>query len=74
VWATVGTTNFDSRSFAHNEENNVCVYDKAWARRLHDVFLADVSGCERVTLESWKRRSLPARAMEILASFLEEQA
>jgi cardiolipin synthase len=74
VWATVGTTNFDSRSFAHNEENNVCVYDKAWARRLHDVFLADVSGCERVTLESWKRRSLSGRAMEILASFLEEQA
>ena len=25
VWSTVGTTNFDSRSFAHNEENNVCV-------------------------------------------------
>ena len=24
VWSTVGTTNFDSRSFAHNEENNVC--------------------------------------------------
>ena len=32
-WATVGTTNFDNRSFAHNEENNVCVYDAAWARR-----------------------------------------
>ena len=28
VWATVGTTNFDNRSFAHNEENNVCVYDR----------------------------------------------
>lgn len=27
VWATVGTTNFDSRSFAHNEESNVCFYD-----------------------------------------------
>ena len=24
VWATIGTTNFDSRSFAHNEESNVC--------------------------------------------------
>jgi len=74
VWATVGTTNFDSRSFAHNEENNVCVYDKAWARRLHDVFLADVAGCERVTLQAWTRRSLPGRAMEMLASILEEQA
>ena len=42
-WATVGTTNFDNRSFAHNEENNVCVYDAAWARRLHDIFLDDVA-------------------------------
>ena len=74
LWATVGTTNFDNRSFAHNEENNVCVYDKAWARRLHDVFLADVAGCERVTLQAWTRRSLPGRAMEMLASILEEQA
>ncbi len=24
VWATVGTTNFDNRSFAHNAENNIC--------------------------------------------------
>ena len=24
-WVTVGTTNFDNRSFAHNEESNVCV-------------------------------------------------
>ena len=30
VWATIGTTNFDNRSFAHNEENNVCVYDAGW--------------------------------------------
>ena len=27
LWATVGTTNFDNRSFSHNEENNVCVCD-----------------------------------------------
>ena len=32
VWATVGTTNFDNRSFAHNEENNVCVYDRGVRR------------------------------------------
>jgi len=74
IWATVGTTNFDSRSFAHNEENNVCVYDRAWAKRLHEVFLDDVAGCDRITLESWRRRGVASRGMEILASFLEEQA
>ena len=43
VWATVGTTNFDNRSFAHNEENNVCFYDRELAGMLRDTFLADLA-------------------------------
>ena len=50
VWATVGTTNFDNRSFAHNEENNVCCHDRGFARRFHEMFEADMSGCDRVDL------------------------
>jgi cardiolipin synthase len=74
VWATVGTTNFDSRSFAHNEENNVCVCDREWASQLREIFLADIAGCDPITLEKWERRGVASRGMEILASFLEEQA
>ena len=74
LWATIGTTNFDSRSFAHNEENNVCVYDRVFAQRLHDIFLDDARVCDRVTLESWQRRGLGHRSLELAASFLEEQA
>jgi len=74
LWATIGTTNFDSRSFAHNEENNVCVYDREWAQQLHDIFLEDARVCDRVTLESWQRRGIGHRSLEIAASFLEEQA
>jgi cardiolipin synthase len=73
VWATVGTTNFDNRSFAHNEENNVCCYDRAFARRIHAMFEADTSGCDRVEREGWKRRGLWQRTQEVLAAFLEEQ-
>jgi len=29
----VGTTNFGNRSFAHNEETNVCFYDEALVAR-----------------------------------------
>ena len=74
LWGTIGTTNFDNRSFAHNEENNVCVYDREWARELHRIFLGDLDGCDRVALASWERRGIRHRAMEIVASFLEEQA
>jgi cardiolipin synthase A/B len=73
LWATVGTTNFDNRSFAHNEENNVCVHDRDWARRLHDVFLADQAGCDRVTLDAWRRRGIVNKTAEVFASVLQEQ-
>jgi cardiolipin synthase len=72
-WATVGTTNFDNRSFAHNEENNVCVYDRTWAQRLHAIFLQDQARCDRVTLVDWRRRGIVSKGLELFASLLQEQ-
>ena len=73
-WVTVGTTNFDNRSFDHNEESNVSVFDRRLAQQLHDIFLDDLSGCERVTMDAWTRRGVWSRAQELVASFLQEQA
>ncbi|MEO8071146.1 MAG: phosphatidylserine/phosphatidylglycerophosphate/cardiolipin synthase family protein [Acidobacteriota bacterium] len=73
VWVTIGTTNFDNRSFAHNEESNVCVFDRALAQRMEALFTIDLDGCDRVTLAQWRARGLFVKASEILASFLEAQ-
>jgi cardiolipin synthase len=73
LWATVGTTNFDSRSFAHNEENNVCVYDAAWASQLQRVFLEDEKVCDRVDPDVWRRRGLWTKTQEFVAAFLKDQ-
>jgi len=72
-WFTIGTTNFDNRSFAHNEENNTCGYDATLARQLHGMFEKDAAGCERLDLETWRRRGLWRRAQEVVAAFFEEQ-
>ena len=72
-WFTIGTTNFDNRSFAHNEENNICGYDEAVARELHEMFERDTSGCDRLTLQRWKKRGLWRKTQEVVAAFLEEQ-
>jgi cardiolipin synthase len=72
-WATVGTTNFDNRSFALNEENNVCAYDVRVARSLEDIFLNDLKVCRRVDYEAWKRRGVMKRVFGALALFLKEQ-
>jgi cardiolipin synthase A/B len=74
VWLTIGTTNFDNRSFAHNEESNVCVFDRGLGRQLQQIFLDDRTVCEHIELEKWRRRGLWARAQELAAWFLEEQA
>ncbi|HEX7282793.1 MAG TPA: cardiolipin synthase [Vicinamibacterales bacterium] len=73
LWSTVGTTNFDNRSFSHNEENNVCLCDAAFARELSDTYERDLAVCEEVTLESWKSRPLPQKTAEALASFVQDQ-
>jgi cardiolipin synthase len=73
VWTAIGTSNFDSRSFAHNEESLVCVSDRDLARQFYDIFFADAKRCERVTLEAWRGRGVFTRLQEVLASFLTEQ-
>jgi cardiolipin synthase len=72
-WFTIGTTNFDNRSFSHNEENNTCGYDETIARELEAMFDQDAEGCDRLDLARWKRRGLWRRAQEVVAAFFEEQ-
>ncbi len=67
VWATVGSTNLDNLSFAFNDELNLIVYDRAFARQLERVFDADVTLSRRVTYEAWKDRGVKARLFEVLA-------
>ncbi len=59
LWSTVGTSNFDNRSFSHNEESNVSVSDEGVARELIETFERDLAVCDRVTKETWQRRGLP---------------
>jgi cardiolipin synthase A/B len=67
VWATIGSTNFDNRSFAGNDELNLIVYNRGVARRLEEIFLADVQASRQVTYESWKDRGFGSKVLEVLA-------
>jgi cardiolipin synthase len=73
AWGTVGTTNFDNRSFAHNEESNVCFYDRTLVQRMEATFRDDLTSCSRVNLRAWRRRGVWARGQEFVAAFLQEQ-
>ena len=73
VWSTIGSTNFDNRSFALHEESNVCLYDRRMAEQLRSIFFEDLENCDRVTLESWCRRGWKARVFGAACLFLKEQ-
>jgi cardiolipin synthase len=73
AWITIGTTNFDNRSFALHEESNVCIYDTRLADRLEQIFFEDLAACDRVTLESWRRRGMVTRIRGVAALFLKDQ-
>src|SRR6266850_3056197 len=73
IWATVGSTNLDHRSFSLNEEVNVVVYDTATAQRLEKVFEQDLANSQQVTYKKWSRRGLPSRFLELLAFPIREQ-
>jgi cardiolipin synthase len=73
IWSTVGTTNFDNRSFALDEESNVCVYDRRLAQQLEAIFLEDLNSCDRVRLEEWRNRGIKTRVFGATSLFLKEQ-
>ena len=72
-WCTVGTSNFDNRSFAHNEETTVCVCDTGFAAAMTALFEEDLAASQPVQHDRWKRRSLFTRVQELVASLLKEQ-
>jgi cardiolipin synthase len=73
LWTTIGTSNFDSRSFAHNEESNVCVYDGSLASQMQAIFELDTACCTRIELQTWRKRGWFWKLQEFIAAFLQEQ-
>lgn len=73
AWGTVGTTNFDNRSFALSEETNICFHDSALIEQLRIIFEADLAACERVDIGEWERRGFWKRTKEAVASLIEDQ-
>ncbi len=66
IFATVGSANFDERSFHLNEEVNLFVYDAAFAGLMRERFLRDQSRCRPYTTAMWNARLLKKRVTEWL--------
>ncbi len=73
VWTSVGSTNFDNRSFRINDEANLNVLDPEFAAGQARQFEEDKGRAREMTLERWRSRPWRERATERLASLLRSQ-
>jgi cardiolipin synthase len=64
LWVTVGSTNFDSRSFSTNDEANLNVYDHAFAQAQEKIFAQDLKRSRRISLEEWESRPFSEKLWE----------
>ncbi|MCM5680546.1 cardiolipin synthase [Schlegelella sp. S2-27] len=70
---SVGSTNFDNRSFRLNDEANLNVIDAGFAREMVETFRQDWQRARPVTLHAWKHRPLWQRLPERAAALLRQQ-
>jgi len=64
VFSTIGSTNFDNRSFRKNDEINLTISDESIARRMEELFRGDLASSRQYTLQDYRKRSLKDRVFE----------
>ena len=70
--ASVGSANFDRRSFTLNFEANAFIYDSKVAGKLEDRFVEDMTLCHELTLEDYQNRSGWIQLKETIARLLSD--
>jgi cardiolipin synthase len=68
---SVGSTNFDDRSFKLNDEANLNIYDAGFADRQTAVFEQDWRNARPITLQHWEQRPLKEKVREYTAAWLQ---
>jgi cardiolipin synthase len=71
VWATVGSTNLDWRSFLHNYELNAVVLGTDFGQQVQAVFDKDLAASRPITLRAWQQRGPVLRLKEWFARWWE---
>jgi cardiolipin synthase A/B len=72
-WVSVGSTNFDNRSFRLNDEANLNVLDDGFGREQSEGFVRDRARARQVTLEEWRRRPVTERLEELVGRMMRHQ-
>ena len=73
AWSSIGSTNFDDRSFEINKEIALVVYDKNIARQLEEIFERDAKHARERSFEEWTKRPILHKLKDGVLFMLNEQ-
>lgn len=73
LWVSVGSTNFDDRSFRLNDEANLNIYDAGFAVAQAEQFEKDKARSRLITRAEFKDRSAARKLLDQLAGMLRRQ-
>jgi cardiolipin synthase len=63
-WTSIGSVNFDNRSFQLQDEATLCVSSPSFTNALDVQFERDLARSEEIDLDRWRKRPLRAKANE----------
>ncbi|MBN7771935.1 cardiolipin synthase [Clostridium aminobutyricum] len=70
--ASVGSANFDMRSFKLNFESNAFIFDEKLARKLETIFEQDISNSHELTKEIYNSRGMMIQFKESVSRLLSD--
>jgi cardiolipin synthase len=73
AWASVGTVNFDNRSFQLHDEATLCVWDERFAGELGDAFERDLERSQEIEAGRWNGRPARQRVAESATKVLRRE-
>jgi cardiolipin synthase len=73
AWSSIGSTNFDDRSFEINDEVSLVVFDEAIAGELEEIFERDLQHARERKFEEWSKRPVLHKLLDGSAFLLNEQ-
>lgn len=72
-WCSIGSANFDNRSFSLNDEATLCVQSTRAADQLGEAFQADLARSQKIQEDRWARRAPHHRVAEAAAGLLRRE-
>lgn len=69
-FSTIGSTNFDFRSFEHNFECNLFIYSREVNTQMREIFAEDLKHSTRIDRNTWNRRPITQKILESITRLL----